>query len=170
MKKVLTDFTYYIGSAKQSSDYDTATEFIINYIKQEFDHGADIGKALKQLEEIDFAEIEPTLGVSKSDDADTKSIENRQFEMKYKEDYAQHKRRVAKYTDNLTKAYALIWGRCSKTLQQKLQQRKDFGKSIEDNPIEVLKAIKHAMSYQENRYPMKIIHDAMKNALDSKKI
>ena len=31
-KKTLSDYTYYIGSAKQASDYNTVTKFLINYI------------------------------------------------------------------------------------------------------------------------------------------
>ena len=33
-KQYVTDFNYYLGSAKQASDYETTTEFLINHIKK----------------------------------------------------------------------------------------------------------------------------------------
>lgn len=48
-KKGLTDYNYYLGSAKQASDYETTTEFLINYVKKTFEYGSDIGQALKEL-------------------------------------------------------------------------------------------------------------------------
>jgi hypothetical protein len=34
IKKNLTDYNNYIGSATQAADYETTTEFIVNYIKK----------------------------------------------------------------------------------------------------------------------------------------
>jgi hypothetical protein len=39
-KKSLQDYVYYIGSAKQASDFTTTTEFIINHIWQTFAQGS----------------------------------------------------------------------------------------------------------------------------------
>jgi hypothetical protein len=44
-KKGLSDHIYYIGSAKQASDFMVITEFLINYIRQKFDQGSDIDNA-----------------------------------------------------------------------------------------------------------------------------
>ena len=45
----LTCFTYHVGSAKQASDYETATEFLINYIMKSYDsYGNDIGSSLEE--------------------------------------------------------------------------------------------------------------------------
>jgi hypothetical protein len=46
IKKSLTDYNYYLGSARQASDYETTTEFLINHIIKTFDHRSDIGQAL----------------------------------------------------------------------------------------------------------------------------
>jgi hypothetical protein len=49
------------------------------------------------------------------------------------------------------KAYALFWGKCAKEMKNKIEARPDFKSKIENNPFELLKAIKkHLMSYQEN--------------------
>jgi hypothetical protein len=47
VKRNPTDFNYYLGSATQSADNKTIIEFIVNFIKKNFDHGNDIGTALK---------------------------------------------------------------------------------------------------------------------------
>ena len=44
--KSLSDHVYYIGSAKQASDYVTVTNYLINCIRQQYDHGEDIANAL----------------------------------------------------------------------------------------------------------------------------
>ena len=46
-KRTLADNFYYLGSAKQASNYESITEFLINYIKKTFNRGNDIAKALK---------------------------------------------------------------------------------------------------------------------------
>jgi hypothetical protein len=33
-KKAIEDYFFYIGSSKQASDYETTSEFVINYIKK----------------------------------------------------------------------------------------------------------------------------------------
>ena len=66
------------------------------------------------------------------------------------------------YKDNLFKAYALIWERCAKAMQNKISGRSDFKTRIYNNPIEVMKAIKeHELNYQESSYKMAVIADAM---------
>ena len=59
VRKTLADHQYYLGSAKQASDYVTVTEFIINHIRVTFTNGGDIGEALEKLEKFDFASLMP---------------------------------------------------------------------------------------------------------------
>jgi hypothetical protein len=47
-KKSLMDVQYYLGSAAQVSDYESTTEYIINYVKKTLDYGKDIGTSLKE--------------------------------------------------------------------------------------------------------------------------
>lgn len=56
---------------------------------------------------------------------------------------------------------------CSKTLQNRVRERKDFASNIKNNPIELLKAIvQHCISFQVNKYEMSIIMEAMKAVLN----
>ena len=146
-KKTLQDHQYYLGSAKQASDYQQATEFIINHIKKVFEYGADIGSALEELQAVDMNQYKPQLQVSiKKEEA--KSAEDRQFEMEFKAEFDLYTKRKQVYENNLTKAYALLWEQCSKAMQNKVEARKDFTTVIKGDPIELLKAIKqHALNF-----------------------
>ena len=93
---------------------------------------------------------------------------NRQFEIEFKSDYDTYRKRVQVYENNLTKAYALLWERCAKAMKNKIEARSDYD-AIRNNPIALLKAIKeHALNYQENRFPMSIILDAMRTLMSTK--
>ena len=76
-KKTITDYTYYMGSAKQASDFETTTQFVINHIKKTYEYGNDIGTALKLLEPMQSKFAKPVLAVSSAADADTKEQENK---------------------------------------------------------------------------------------------
>ena len=52
-KKSVTDYNYYLRSAKQASDYETNTEFLVNHIVKTFDFGDDISQALRELKYLD---------------------------------------------------------------------------------------------------------------------
>jgi hypothetical protein len=72
------------------------------------------------------------------------------------------------YENNNSKAYALLWERCNKAMKNKIEARSNYNR-IEDNPITLLMAIKeHALNFQENRYSMSIILDAMRTFLFTK--
>jgi hypothetical protein len=170
-KHHVTDFTYHLGSAKQASDYETATEFFINYIKKTYDYGNDIGSSMEQLEPIDTSSWKPKMQLSSKDDkteASEKALEERQFEIEFKADYDEYRKRLQVLENNQTKAYALLWERCAKSMKNKIESRADFDK-IKNDPINLLKAIKeHALNYQENRYSMSIILDAMRTLMSTK--
>lgn len=69
-KKGLSDYSYYLGSSKQASDYESTTEFIINHIKKTFDCGQDIATALRELKPVDDMLWKPSLEVSVEQDQD----------------------------------------------------------------------------------------------------
>ena len=167
-KQFVTDFSYYLGSAKQASDYETATEFLINHIKKLYDYGNDIGTALENLEAIDTSVWKPRMQVSSDGDEEIRANENKQFKIEFKSDYDTYRKRVDTYENNRTKAYALLWERCAKAMKNKIKARSDF-ESIKNNPIFLLRAIKeHALNYQENRYSMSIVLDALRTLLSTK--
>jgi hypothetical protein len=168
-KKTLSDNIYYLGSAKQAADYERTTEFLINNIRKTFTNGNDIGTALEQLSPFDLDSFKPTLQMSTNTDPTIKAIEDEQYKMEFKAEYDGYMRRKQALESNMSKAYAFLWEQCHHAMQQKIDARSDFESKVKGNPIELLKAIKqHALNYQEHRYPMSIIFDAMKNLLTCK--
>ena len=78
--------------------------------------------------------------------------------MEYKAKLDEALKRKRMYNDNLFMAYALIWERYAKSMQNKILARSDYEYEIYNNPIKHLKAIKeHALDYQETCYKMSII-------------
>jgi hypothetical protein len=89
--------------------------------------------------------------------------------MECKSDYSEYKNRLLTYKNCRIRAYAVIWDRCTRGMRQKVESRLEFSEKIENNPIELLKAIKeHTQSYQEHRYGMSIVLDSLKNLLSTK--
>ena len=166
-KKTLADHVYTVGSAKQASEYQTNTKFILNHIAITFKEGHDIATALKERTEMNFSTLMPQMKQSESTDKTVKAIEQEQFKILYQAEIKAYVERQECYRANKSTAYALIWKQCNKALQAKLQTRTDFNSTVEGNPIELLKAIEeHSVSYQDKRYPYSTVYDAMKNLLN----
>jgi hypothetical protein len=163
-KKSIEDYFFYVGSSKQASDFETTSEFLVNYVKKTFDRGNDVAEAPRTLTPEDTELWKPALQFSTATE-DTKSKqENRQHELEYKANLDEFMRRKRSYDDNLFKAYALIWERCAKAMQNKIMARSNFeAAEIYNDPIKLLNAVKeHALNYQETRYEMSIISDAFR--------
>ena len=116
-KKKLEDYTYYVGSNRQASDYEITTGYIINYIKMTYEEGYDIAEALRNLELPDVDLWEPDLRTSLSSDPAIRDRENRQYELKYNKALDEYNRRVRKLRSHKVKTYGLIWNRCAKAMQ-----------------------------------------------------
>ena len=161
-KKELKDYIYYTGSNRQASDFKTTTEFIINYIKDEFTHGNDIAEALRKLEYEATENWYPKLEISKADDEETKIRETKENDIKYKAKLDATVKREQIYENNKTKSYSIIWERCSRNVQSKIEQRTDFKSEVYNNPVKLLAAIKeHTLDYQESKYSMETINKAI---------
>ena len=120
-KKTLKDYQYYIGSSQSNNDCQKTTEFIINHMRAQFDHGDDIATALETRVEWDDEAHTPTLKVSTNTDASIKAAETHQFELEFSILIKMHFNRAETYAKNKVKAYAIIWQTCSTALQNKLE-------------------------------------------------
>ena len=173
-KKSLSDYNYYLGSSSQASDYETTTDYIINHIKKTYSDGKDIADALTKLVHPDTTQWKPSLQVSviagdAPEDVIRREVENRQFEIEFKQELSRYSSRKQQYSENLLKAYALIRERCTEAMKVKIESRQDFESKILDDPIELLLAVKqHALNYQEYRYNMSILADSFMNLFATK--
>ena len=168
-KKSLNDYIFIVGSSSQASDYETTSEYLINHIKKNYEYGADIASAIKKEIEYDMKIHKPSIQTSTSTDTTVQNTENRQFDLEYRIEYDEYMKRKRTYDNNKLKAYALFWERCSKAMKNKIQNLQDFESNIEDNPIELMKKIKiHSINYQEDKYAIEIVVDALFNFLHTK--
>ena len=83
-KKSFNDCNYYIGSAKQASEFKATTEFLINYIKQTYKFGMDIAMAIINQEHINTENWKPPIKRIQSEDPEIKEAENEQYKIEYK--------------------------------------------------------------------------------------
>ena len=68
--------------------------------------------------------------------------------MEYKAELDEAMRRKRTYEDNTFKAYALLWERCAKAMQDKIASRTDYDGIVYNDPISLLRAIKeHSLNY-----------------------
>ena len=169
-KRTIEEYQFYVGTSRQAADYESTAEFLINYIKMSFNQGNDIAETLTTMIKINTDDWMPTLKSSwESDDEKVQERENRQFKLQYKAELDKAMKRRRTYNENLYKAYALLWERCAKSMQNKIQARKDYKTSIFNDPINLLQAIKeHSMNYQETRYEMSIIADSIRAVMNLK--
>ena len=163
-RKGLSDYIYSVGKA--AADYDTITKYLLLHIRKNYLNGDDIGNALETLEETTFES--PTLQQSSNANAEIKALENKQYEMVFEAKLALYLKKEEVYQTNKGKAYAFLFGQCSKVLQAKILERKDYDKSNRD-PIKLLQTIREvSLSYQDTKYDMKIITQAIKNMVNLK--
>ena len=92
---------------------------------------------------------------------DLKAAQDEQIKMEYKAKLDKAMKCKRTYEQNLVKAYALLWERCAKAMQNCINARKEYESKIYSDPMELLRAIKeHLLNYLETRYEMSIILDA----------
>jgi hypothetical protein len=129
----------------------------------------DIGTVLETLQEIDSNLYKPSLGVSLSAEEGIRMAEDRQYEIEFKAEYDAFTKRMQALEMNMSKAYSFLRDQCARSLQNKIVARADFISIIKGNPIHLLKAIKqHVLNFQESRYEMSTIRDAIKSMINVK--
>jgi hypothetical protein len=82
-KKSIIDWNYYIGLAKKALEFEATTEFLLNYIREQFKFSNDIAKAIDGQEPVDTKIWRPPLQKSQSEDPETKENENKEFRMEF---------------------------------------------------------------------------------------
>jgi len=137
-------------------------EFLVNYIKRTYDRENDITEALRTMDLPNINMWKPSLRVSLISDDDEEKRENRQFELNYKAEFDEYMKQKRAFEENCYKSYAEIWARCNMAMKSKIESRKDYESEVYNKPVKLLEAIKkHALNYEENRYEMSIILNAV---------
>ena len=140
-KKTLSDYVYHVGMAKNASEFIEVTEYLMTHIRAEFKQGHYVAKALTKREQFDFSAEEPILRESTKKSEAIRARENRQYMEVFKNELDRFGKMKDQYKDSMLQAYGFLYKQCSPALQEELKGRTNFKSDIEDNAIELMKAI-----------------------------
>jgi hypothetical protein len=134
-----------IGKDRQTVTYQTVKDYIIQLVQKSFRNGKDVADSLRQLrrmQKIDMTTNMPTRKLSRATGTD-KDMEQEGYDMLYKAEIDIYTKRKHKFEDNMNKVYSLIFlQHCNKTIQDMITGHPEFESKIENDPIELLKAVK----------------------------
>ena len=148
-------FVPHYSGKQQMVTYDTVKDHIVQQIQKTFKYGNDMAQAIREMEYDDdnLGGGRPTrkvIDIPTEKDARealhmTLQIEQEGYDIEYKEELRKYNIRKDVYEENKVKAYALIFRCCNKTMQNRIEESKDFESVIRDDPLELLKEIKKKM-------------------------
>jgi hypothetical protein len=90
-RKTLEDYEYNVRLANQTSAFEVTTEFLINYIKRNFDQGNEIAMAADSLEDPDQAQWKAKMKISSEKDPIARAQETEQSKIEYQSNYKEYK-------------------------------------------------------------------------------
>jgi hypothetical protein len=143
---------------------------IANKIQKTEKYSNDIVTSIRAMELIDLNKKLPIREKSKEDDDELRDAEQETFDKIYEEEIKTHVLRKARLQNLLPKVYSIIWqDHCTETLQHEIEQLPNFLTEIEDNPINLLKAIReHMHTTTRATYPMMGYVQAYQNLFNCK--
>ena len=157
------------GKYKQTFTFQSVKEDIEQKIQRTFIEGLDIVISLQKEEYIDLQAMKPKRQLSEETNANTRRTEQEGFDMEYKSDYEEWKKRMRIFESNKSKAYALIYERCNTTMQHRVEEHPEFENKIRNDPIELLKAIKVLMHDPVRaRYPFASLVESLERLINMK--
>ena len=121
--KSLEDYACSIDSIKQPGGFEGTTNYIINQLQKNFDSGRDVSKALRTLSPLDMDTQMPRMKAHEAEDKAVRDRENKEFEFDYVGESTDYHKRVREHDKNLSKACALLWGRCRTTLREIIESQ-----------------------------------------------
>ena len=86
-RKSVSDYVYYIGSAKQARNFSVITSYLINHIRKTFNNGDDIGNAIESKTPMDHNTIKPSMVEVTTTVAATDAAERKTQQAKYDKEY-----------------------------------------------------------------------------------
>ncbi len=141
-----TVLKFYSNSSHQAKNSLTYTEIrkrIADIIQRDFDYGSDIRDTILSEELVDFKKLVPPILESDDPDAAKKKKMDQKFEELHSDQMKAWSKRRDKYSQNLKKAWALVWtNHCSEVLKANIMNRGDYETTIDNNLLELFKAIK----------------------------
>jgi hypothetical protein len=130
-----------IGKERQTVTYQTVKDYIIQLVQKSFRNGKDVADSLRKMEKINMTKHMLIRKISQDTGTD-KVTEQEGFDMLYKAEIDIYTKRRHEFEDNMNKTYSLIFlQHCNKTIQDRILGHPKFEDKIENDPIELLKAV-----------------------------
>ena len=124
---------------------------IEQYVQKTYKHGQDIAELLRELQKKDLtAEMQRRQMSTYTAKAEkrVRKIEQEGYDILYTAEVQNYMDRKNTLETNLGRAYALILSTyCNGTMQHHIKEHPDFESKIQNDPIELLKAIKIVMHH-----------------------
>ena len=137
------------GTNKLTATYKTVKMHIKQYVQKMYKHRQDIAESLRELQKKDLRAEMPVRQMSTftaESEERVRKIEQEGYDVLYTAEVQNYMDRKNTFETNLGRAYALILSTyCNGTMQHRIKEHPDFESKIQNDPIELLKAIKIVM-------------------------
>jgi hypothetical protein len=146
----------------QTATYQTVKDYIIQLVQKSLRNGKDVADSIRKMENIDMRTKIPVRKISGASKADERATEQEGYDILYKAEIDMNTKRKHELEDNMNKTYSLIClQHCNKTIQDRIHAHPDFETKIENDPIELLKAIEILINNPVRaRYPYASVTEA----------
>ena len=123
--------------------YNTVKDVIVQEVQRKYKFGLDVAKSIRDGQRFDLSGVKPNRQVSDKTNGKQKKIEQDGYDIQYQEELRVFLDRKAIMKDNENKSYSLIFSNyCTRQMQQRIEERPEYGTKILDDPIKLLKQIK----------------------------
>ena len=163
------------GTNKLTATYETVKTHIEQYVQKTYKHGQDIAESLRELKKKDLSGVMPVRQMStyvKVDEERLRKIEQEGYDVLYTAEVQNYMDRKNTLETNLGRAYALTLSTyCNGTMQHRIEEHPEFDSKIQNDPIELLKAIKIVMHDPiRAKYPYASLTEALMRTLNIKQL
>ena len=163
------------GTNKLTAMYETVKTHIEQYVQKTYKHGQDIAESLRELQKKDLSGEMPVRQMStyvKESEERVRKIEQEGYDVLYTAEVQNYMDRKNTLETNLGRAYALVLSTyCNGTMQHCIEEHPEFDSKIQNDPIELLKAIKIVMHDPiRAKYPYASLTEALMRTLNIKQL
>jgi hypothetical protein len=148
---------------RQTATYQNVKDYIIQLVQKSFRNGKDVADSIRKMERINMTTKITVRRLSRVSDTDDRATEQEGYDILYKAEIDMYTKRKQELEDNMNKTYSLIYlQHCNKTVQDRIHAHPDFETKIENDRIELLKAIEILINdLVWARYPYASVTEAM---------
>ena len=162
------------GTNKLMAMYEMVKTHIKQYVQKMYKQGQDSAESLRELQKKNLSAEMPVRQMStyvQESEERVRKIEQEGYDVLYTAEVQNYMDRKNTLETNLGGAYTLILSTyCNGTMQHRIKEHPDFESTIQNDPIELLKAIKIVMHDPRGKYPYASLTEALMRTLNIKQL